>query len=512
MIRNSNQAIVNSSLDAFSVYKYRHHDWRAKAVFAVLFAFVMSSAYAVGHVSADRPWILVSVLCMGISIPVAAVLIFSPNVCTLAFIFILYTNIAGIAVNVHGLPSVLGNSFILLLLPPVVYHFVIRRQRVIITPVLPFIAAFILVQAIGTAMSKNPGFSAKILFSSIVEGFVLYVLVTNVIRNRSLLRSSIWVLAAAGSFLGAITLLQFATGSFDSNMGGFMQNPGKADAFLDGTRQQRAGGPIDSANVFAQIMLMLVPLAMSRCSEPVRWLRMAAFVASGLIALACVLSFSRGAAVAVAIMLMVGGLKGYIRLRYLCLFLILAIASLMVLPEYRDRIASIATAKALVVDDGVSKPDSSIRGRTTEMISAMIVFSRNPIIGVGPGMNKFYSAELSKNIGIRLLDKNRKSHSLYPDIAADYGILGLGCFLTILYITLRDLSRTRKRCFESDPETARIASSFYLAIIAYMGTGIFIHFSFIRFFWLIIALANVFTTLNQPRPLRTYSQHANAIR
>jgi hypothetical protein len=39
------------------------------------------------------------------------------------------------------------------------------------------------------------------------------------------------------------------------------------------------------------------------------------------------------------------------------------------------------------------------------------------------------------------------------------------------------------------PELANMATSFLLSLASYMTTGLFLHLSYIRYFWLILALA-----------------------
>jgi hypothetical protein len=56
-------------------------------------------------------------------------------------------------------------------------------------------------------------------------------------------------------------------------------------------------------------------------------------------------------------------------------------------------------------------------------------------------------------------------------------------------VTLRNLERTRKRFAQSRPELANMATAFMLAIITYMASGLFLHFAYIRYFWLMMALA-----------------------
>ena len=54
---------------------------------------------------------------------------------------------------------------------------------------------------------------------------------------------------------------------------------------------------------------------------------------------------------------------------------------------------------------------------------------------------------------------------------------------------MRDLRRVQQSCAESHPAISRIAAGLFFMIIVYLTTGIFAHFSFIRYFWTMIALA-----------------------
>ena len=54
-------------------------------------------------------------------------------------------------------------------------------------------------------------------------------------------------------------------------------------------------------------------------------------------------------------------------------------------------------------------------------------------------MARYYTQEYARQIGIRSLTELPEAHSLFLGIAADAGVLGLICFLLILFITLRDL-------------------------------------------------------------------------
>ena len=63
------------------------------------------------------------------------------------------------------------------------------------------------------------------------------------------------------------------------------------------------------------------------------------------------------------------------------------------------------------------------------------------------------------------------------------------CFLAIALITLRGLGRARKRCLHRHPDLANMITAFTLALVAYLATGLALHFSYVRYFWLMLALA-----------------------
>jgi O-antigen ligase len=74
-------------------------------------------------------------------------------------------------------------------------------------------------------------------------------------------------------------------------------------------------------------------------------------------------------------------------------------------------------------------------------------------------------------------------------VAAENGLTGLICLGGVFVVTLRELVRARRRCLEGRPDLAALAGGFIVAIVAYMASAVFLHFAFIRYFWLLMALA-----------------------
>ena len=205
-----------------------------------------------------------------------------PNAATLLLVLVLYTNAAVVAVRMHGLPWFVAASLPVLLIPPLIYHFLVRRDRIVITRVFPLIVLFWLVQLVSTLFSSQPSLSSGMVVTSAIEGVALYFLLTNVVRDTQMIRRVVWTLLIAGAFMGSLSLHQQFTKSYDSSYGGFAQIDGAA--FRTGKQAQhvegmqlRLGGPLNEKNRYAQIMLMLVPLGLMRVwGERSRWARLLA--------------------------------------------------------------------------------------------------------------------------------------------------------------------------------------------------------------------------------------------
>ena len=272
-----------------------------------LCCFVLSIAAGIGFMAAHQ----IVLVFVAVLVSIFALFVVSqPNFATLAVVFILYTNAAGIAVKFHHLPFVLGASFPLLLVVPLIYYLYFRRQAFVITPVMLLLVLFFLIQILGTIFTdKGVTLALPELMTFIIEGIVLYFLVTNVIRTPEMLRRAIWMLLLAGLFMGGLSFYQQVTHTFTNNYGGFAQNDNQGlavdvTALPNDSALHRMAGPVGEKNRYAQIMLMLVPLGMFRFwGERSRWLKLLAALCATFALIGSALTFSRGGAVGLMLML-----------------------------------------------------------------------------------------------------------------------------------------------------------------------------------------------------------------
>jgi len=452
------------------------------------------AALVVGLIAIDQSALATSI---GLGLLMILAILAKPNLATLIVVFVLFTNAAVIAVQFHNVPSLVSASLPALLVFPLASLVIIRREKIVMSPILLPIFLFFAVQVAGTLFAEYRAEATNNLITFIGEGLGLFFLITNVVRTQRMLRQATWALLIAGSFIGAISFYQQVTHTYHNNYWGFAQLSNAAfstgQTTLDGNVQQwRMEGMVGEKNRYAQVMLMLVPLGMFRVfSEKQTWLRIAAGVATALIALGASMAFSRGAAVGFALMLVIMVFMRYIKLYQILVIILGLVLLLEAVPQYRERLTSLEGLTSMFSDGetNTSAADGATLSRLTEMGAAGLVFLDHPVIGVGPGLFRYYYEEYAGLVGLRVKNTERSAHDLYLQVAAEHGLLGLIALLATLYVTMRNLARVRKRWMIENPELSNMATAYMLSIVTYLTTGIFLHFAFIRYFWLIMALA-----------------------
>jgi putative inorganic carbon (hco3(-)) transporter len=418
------------------------------------------------------------------------------------FFFVFYTNLAVVLTQFHGVPEIIASAVGLLLLVPIARSIVLERQPVVITPILPLLLAFLGALFLAGVFSTEPEVVRRSVGLYLTEGLLLYLLVSNAARTTRMLTLVAWTAIAAGSLLGSISIYQELTGTFENNYAGFAQvdrldeGGGFNVASEDSDEKElrpRLGGPLGSENRYAQILATLFPLALIRAfGEPSRRRRFFGAVGSLLIVGGILLTFSRGAAVALSATLVFMMLVRELRIRQVLVSLAALTAVVaFVVPDYVTRLSSLEGVTALSSESTEDAPDSVIVGRQTENLAAWSTFLDHPLTGVGPGVYfNEYSREEANRLGLRYLQSQRRAHSLYLEMAADLGIIGLGAFLAMVVTAMALLYGRARYWRKRDPERAILAGSFLAALFAYLASAAFLHLSYQRFFWVLLALAS----------------------
>ena len=120
------------------------------------------------------------------------------------------------------------------------------------------------------------------------------------------------------------------------------------------------------------------------------------------------------------------------------------------------------------------------------------MFADHPVLGVGPNMYPQHYNEYARVAGGRVRDGTREAHSLPLHIAAENGILGLGALGAVIWVSVRDLLRARRRLARGGPrDLERLVTGVLIAVLIYLATSLFLHGSYIRYLWFLLALGAV---------------------
>ncbi len=459
----------------------------------VLAGLVAAASAVVGLALANSsPLLALGVLVLA---GMAFVLLSRPEWVTLIVIFALYSNLTVIAIR-QGVPPQIAGGILLALGYPLFHYLIGHRERIIITAPFVLMVIYLATLLLSAAFSDQPTLTFERIQNFVLEGLILYFLVINAVRNRAILRLTIWVLLLAGSLMGALTIFQGVTQSYDNDFGGLAQAtdaevPVSEEDFVGNTIVvKRLAGPIGEKNRYAQVLVVLIPLAITRMlAERRKSLRFAAFVAMMLILGGIQFTFSRGAGVAIGVILLALLPMRLAKARHFMIVgTLIVIAVFALAPGYFYRLSTLGDVADLVSGDP-TEAGSSVQGRATENLATLLMFLDHPVVGVGPGQAPRLMRDYGRGIGFRLLDPNRRAHNMYLEELADTGILGFSAFIAIVLVTTFTLDTIRRRARAGDPDTFYLASGFLLSLIAYLTTAIFLHLAYARYYWFLLAIA-----------------------
>jgi putative inorganic carbon (hco3(-)) transporter len=469
-----------------------------------------------------------------------------PNVGTLVVLFAIYSNIGVLAMRSQNTIKASAGSaaqnpriavvlaaLALLLAVPLVYQIVVRRGKVEFDRGFALMSAYLAVLLASSFFARDQQIFHFEIADYLLEGLGLYFLVTNVIRDLTTLRRAIWALLLAGSLMSGLTVFQKISHTESRIYGGMAQvdtgkEPSVRQILREGTNriteqgltrgEVRAAGPIGEPNRYAQVLVVLLPLAVLqfRTARSPKW-RALALITAALILGGMCLTFSRGALLTGAIVFAMMAATGLLNAKHI-LISAMAITLFVVFvdPEVATRLASLERLKVLISQTHSASEtlDSSAIRRYEENVAAWHVFMDHPILGVGPGhFAAFYSNPYSNRIGLIQQTKGYRGHNLYLETLAETGLIGLLSLLAIVFVVMRALWREHELLAQRCPELDYMAIGFLLSLAAYAVSAVFAHLSYQRYFWLLVAVSSAAVRIihqaSQERPWRDLALRPN---
>ena len=421
----------------------------------------------------------------------SALLFTKPEPGLLLLVALLYSNASEVAVRYHGLPSILQGLGLLLGLAVLGRWLSEPAEPLHFDASLLFLAAYCFVLFASSIHAANPSLADKKLMEH-AKGLFTFVLVLNLVRSRVTLDRAVWTILLVGAALSTISAFQVFTSSYDLDFGGFARI--KDAQIVGDLRQSRISGPCADPNFYAQILIPLIPLGMVRLwSEKSLWRK--ALGAYGTVACLCALVFtySRGAVLALLVMLVVALPILRLRLKHCLLGISLLGLSIMLAPrQFEQRLATLA--QFVNAKESSTNTDSSFRQRALLMRAAWEMWREHPFLGVGAGNYAEQYPDFANRVGSTVssyeeFGEKRYAHSLYLEIGAETGLAGIVVFSAILcaagicgWRAFRSYRRLR------DLKMARLVVSLMIGMLGYLATSLFLHASYPRHLWLLLAL------------------------
>jgi hypothetical protein len=199
-----------------------------------------------------------------------------PQVGLFLLIGVVYSNISEVGVRSFSFPSLLQFLVPLLLLVIAIRHLFLEKELLAWDPLIVLLIAYGIWIFISSIWATDPALADKALFE-FLRGLLLMVVVLNLITSGSDFKTVTWVLVCTGIFLGAISVYQVWSSSYGFEFWGF----GRVETahIAGGIRQPRISGPLSDPNYYAQILVVLVPIALYRLwDEKSGWLKILAAV------------------------------------------------------------------------------------------------------------------------------------------------------------------------------------------------------------------------------------------
>jgi putative inorganic carbon (HCO3(-)) transporter len=255
-----------------------------------------------------------------------------------------------------------------------------------------------------------PGGSLKVFSDIYVKIILIFALMITTLTTPKRLRQLTWIMILASGYLAARGVLDYARGV----------------NLTEGNRLKGSvGGIFENPNDLAlNLVTFLAPTLFIIILEKRPFRRLVASGVAALMLATIVATKSRGGFLGLSAMLLV---VAYYTIKVKPTWIFAGILGLVLtipmLPQaFWDRMDSITNAQA--------DPTGSREARIRLMEQAVHVFAENPLTGIGAGQFENYE-------GPDAIERNRATHNVWLQVAAELGIFGLAVFAFLVFRAFR---------------------------------------------------------------------------
>jgi len=417
------------------------------------------------------------------------VLVRSAGFAVIVFTGIIYMNAAAVFADSHGI-RIFGDLVAMLMLATVGYQWL--RGRRMDQAVLPLLVSIIYLASLAvTALYARDPEAVLGRVADSAKICAVMILLTALVHSMEQFQRVCAAIVFAAMLMSLLTVIQSTVTGYSQDFGGFAL--AHVQQVLETTNGWRPSGPLTDPNFYAQILAIALPLSLQIMMSGSNWFgTMFGLAASILICIALLLTFSRGG--------LIGGGASFLAImffnrrlitkRHIFVAGLVGCLGLIALPpHYYERLAFGLTSLEQISSGGFGQ-DQAIAGRASELMAALSLAERNPLLGVGYGEFKSYYQELSVAQGLMARGVDREAHSLYLEILSERGLVGLSIFAILLTISAVSVRRAISLLQQQNRYSATNAvGAWAAAMVGYLVTSIFLHESYTQYFWLLMMIA-----------------------
>ncbi len=343
------------------------------------------------------------------------------------------------------------------------------NQQFLITKTSVLALCYFIMVSINSFMSINPSGSMRDLAIH-TGGFLIMFAIINSPLKKNDYRLIIDALLLAGMFVSLYAIYQYVA---DVPMGS-----GWVDATQNPGLTVRVFGTFENPNIFAEFLIMMLPLSMARgvqCLSERRWINGIFFgLPAGLMAIALLMTASRagwlGFAFSVVIFILL------VNIKFIIPMIFAGVGMIPLLPE--SIIQRMSTIGSL--------SDSSNLYRYNLWKSAFEIINDFFVTGIGTGYLAFRAITpyYMKNMA------PYHSHNTYIQTLVEFGIVGLVIFITWCYLLFKDGMDTaqKNKDFTVRLYSAALTAGFCGLLLHGIAEHILYYSKIMLLFWLVVGL------------------------
>jgi len=412
---------------------------------------------------------------------------------------VLYTDFSDLLMKNLPVPSMLQPLILLLVVAVWKYRHVARPLDAAVHPVIVVFGLYALAVFASSIWAREARLVDE-AFSEVAKACIIAVVAASLASSWKSLERTLTVLVVAATVLAGTSVVQIATGKFFGAFGGLLV-PETGNIYGAYASPRAAGPPATDPNAYARILLITIPLAVGLSIAHRRFgARVAFALAAAITTAGTIVTYSRGAMVALIGMAVLLLVAMQVNVKRVGLAVVAATIVLLLLPEAVT--GRFGTMRGVLPGnvDGV-EIDNSLEKRKLLVGASLGMFDDHPIGGVGAGNYSANFVQYAIRTGSPFMDYHvpgslEQAHGLYFEAASETGLLGLITITLALLAAVFTSMRSRRLLLgRGDERHAALAMGLGIAVASYMIASLVLHESHLRYmglyFGLIVAVARL---------------------